>query len=1032
MAATLYLTSTSDAQLSSLGLQDSYSHRLTDTDCKDDYHPPLCSPSRETPEPPGSPAAASERRPAPNATSDGGRASWIEYSTGREAGNIEAWVGEMTETPTEVPSGLPMDCRRDVIPQTETLSLMADGLTPHGRSPPFITLDDPSLPHNDGDNDGDDDGSPAQSPFPPSRAQPPHAGQGLQSPDMGQRASGLHRLRDTQYVSSSPRHPSLPAAGIGAGPSTSGNSTTPIVPMSAGPSYSPAAAAAAMAIPISSNPRAFAQQPTYINPSSANPAYAPPQASKEEVCVECAMRDQDMADVDVTSPGIWERESDVLYEDLLRREEMEEMSGYSPPNENSSRPRAKGGKLTAENLKMWLAVTPKEPSSRQQTLDQYVKAQRSLLEAEALAHSRAMRESRMIDDRMRDAYAQLRRSAYELGSAAQPVDEAMGVRIKAPRSISTSLVPTSREVTLLESGMIVEHVDVKKEEKERRREERRERSRVRKSSRSSRGADVMSVYSLNTPMHTDSGFFSGIRSESRYSQSIAQRPTSLMTGGNERPQTMLRAQSQASFSDLQSIGSTTSPRRSRFFGFKNLSTGFRSQDSLAASGSMIDMHLALQREEQYLKLANRDNDALDLGSNAPTLRLADGYPAPLPPEQFEEVQATKKRKGLLKFWKIVTGQLSKREASHSRRSQSRSMDRSLDDAPLAPPPPLSYLVNQGSKRHLSTPSLPSAISPATISPYGTSPPTVPSSTFPSPTSSPRSTGDVGERIYREASGTEQDGLGGFADTSIPPEYDSRGRKTQSSWTMPSTTSPSSPPTLILASPSSQSKPATLRRDKSLPPLPGESSVEFPYQLRPQTVFTYEPQPMPTDTLLPPDPAFRSAETRRQSFGGVASRPFGPSRTLPMKGATVRGLRTPPFLAPDKYSEFGVTGMALGQWPSAQLSANSLQVPNDKPKKRKSKFGLSSLFGKKSAEHSDSNIVDPLDHTFRTSQDTRYMSMYVNENGYASPLSTSSHTPTPAPRTSMFSKRNLEELVDQDSEFIAYRYPSSDQRLDLVR
>lgn len=240
-----------------------------------------------------------------------------------------------------------------------------------------------------------------------------------------------------------------------------------------------------------------------------------------------------------------------------------------------------------------LSQNPKEPSSRQQTLDQYVKAQRSLLEAEALAHARAMRESRQLDDKMRDAYSQLRRSAYELGSSAQPMDDTGGVRIKAPRSVSTpnALLSHSREVTLLENGMIVEHVDVKKEERERRmREEKRERSRVRKTSKSSRAADVMSVYSLQTPLPTDSGFFSGIRNDSRYSQSISARPSSVMTAGNERPLTLLRAQSQASFSDMQSIGSAaTSPRRSRFFGLRNLSSGWRSQESFAPSGSMIDM-----------------------------------------------------------------------------------------------------------------------------------------------------------------------------------------------------------------------------------------------------------------------------------------------------------------------------------------------------------------------------------------------------------------------------------------------------------
>lgn len=174
------------------------------------------------------------------------------------------------------------------------------------------------------------------------------------------------------------------------------------------------------------------------------------------------------------------------------------------------------------------------------------------------------------------------------------MDDSGGVRIKAPRSASTpnAMQSHNREVTLLENGMIVEHVDVRMEERERKkREERRERSRVRKTSRGSRAADVMSVYSLQTPLPTatDSGFFSGARTDSRYSQSIAARPSSVITAGGERPTTLLRAQSQASFSDMQSVGSGTSPRRSRFFGLRNLSSNWRSRESFAPSGSMIDM-----------------------------------------------------------------------------------------------------------------------------------------------------------------------------------------------------------------------------------------------------------------------------------------------------------------------------------------------------------------------------------------------------------------------------------------------------------
>ena len=79
-----------------------------------------------------------------------------------------------------------------------------------------------------------------------------------------------------------------------------------------------------------------------------------------------------------------------------------------------------------------------------------------------------MRESRQIEDKMRDTYSQLRRSAYELGSSPNLADDgAGGLRIKASRSTSmpvTALAAdnsSGREVTLLENGLIVEGADVR-------------------------------------------------------------------------------------------------------------------------------------------------------------------------------------------------------------------------------------------------------------------------------------------------------------------------------------------------------------------------------------------------------------------------------------------------------------------------------------------------------------------------------------------------------------------------------------------
>ncbi|GAA5839686.1 hypothetical protein JCM5353_006660 [Sporobolomyces roseus] len=49
-----------------------------------------------------------------------------------------------------------------------------------------------------------------------------------------------------------------------------------------------------------------------------------------EVCVECMMRDRDMADVDVTTMGVWDRDSDVDWKEQLRWEE--ENPEFSPPS----------------------------------------------------------------------------------------------------------------------------------------------------------------------------------------------------------------------------------------------------------------------------------------------------------------------------------------------------------------------------------------------------------------------------------------------------------------------------------------------------------------------------------------------------------------------------------------------------------------------------------------------------------------------------------------------------------------------------
>lgn len=186
-----------------------------------------------------------------------------------------------------------------------------------------------------------------------------------------------------------------PSSGMPNGASFQEPQFSSVLTPNSAPMYKPTA------VPISANNRAIAQQPTYITPpSSPTPiavntiynyaggpygpdaipqgaynekpyklpmGFAPPDG--KEICVECAMRDEDMADVDATGPGVWDRESDVYYHELCRQEAEEQEERMRARASNSSseshavlkaidptRPRAKGHRLTEQNVKLWLSM----------------------------------------------------------------------------------------------------------------------------------------------------------------------------------------------------------------------------------------------------------------------------------------------------------------------------------------------------------------------------------------------------------------------------------------------------------------------------------------------------------------------------------------------------------------------------------------------------------------------------------------------------------------------------------------------------
>lgn len=374
--------------------------------------------------------------------------------------------------------------------------------------------------------------------------------------------------------------------------------------------------------------------------------------------------------------------------------------------------------------------------------------------------------------------------------------------------------------------------------------------------------------------------------------------------------------------------------------------------------------------------------------------------------------------------------------------------------PLAPPPPISYLMSRGPSadgalRHASTPSLPSMPSPkfGQQSP-GMSPPTAPSSLLPSPASLRRSGELEVAGPHGEGNGSvrydEQDMSKSALDESVKRQYSMNRKsvhsmKSETESRQPSMSGLLSPP-LPQGSMTPNRRPASVvAREKSLPPLPpGEQPARVhPSDIvRPRTYYdarTLPPGSGPAHDFLPPQAPFRSVDSRRQSFGGTASRPNLGFQTMPVTRPVDFDAASHRSFGP-KYDEFGSSRRSLGRLDNIQGNA---RTASPAPTKRKSKFGLSSLLGKKSEKREPEYTQENVEHQFPSMGYSPYDAQDdMTTNGYTTSTSRhstfSSNAPNPGLRMSVTSRKALEELVQQDPDFVAYRYPSSDQRLDLLR
>lgn len=390
----------------------------------------------------------------------------------------------------------------------------------------------------------------------------------------------------------------------------------------------------------------------------------------------------------------------------------------------------------------------------------------------------------------------------------------------------------------------------------------------------------------------------------------------------------------------------------------------------------------------------------------------------------------KKRRGLSRLWGLVTGTSKLETGAPPDPSQRRSFDRvHVDDYPLAPPPPLSYLVGRGTGdnggsalRHVSTPSLPSSVSP-NYPLSSASPPTAPSSLLPSPTSSrpiiipepadcrkapPVLPGSDGEQ---QPSPVPEEDQASVAQRSVHPttsEPDLRRRVSQ----LQNGPVPPVPRVPTLVTHASGEPSVGGWRDKLLPPLPGTPSPTVPSQgeMRPRTLYDMR-EVDSGQALTAPSRQFACAERRRQSFNGLGNFSSGLiTQTMPAR-------RT--GFDPEKYRTFG----------GSQSALVSVAPRMQQPPKRKSKFGFATLLGRKSSFPAQ----DPEPVEFPLGRSSASDARHEAELGmlYSNGEARQSH-PFPRLSMSLTTRKNLESLVDQSPDFVAYRYPSGNQNLPLLQ
>lgn len=960
---------------------------------------------------------------------------------------------------------------------------------PSGLSNGAGPYDNASMPRSTGEdaqrkNSGDSAGSNAMpvGPGPGTPSQRPYVDVSLQDPARASLPPG-------------PRHPQAPSR------ASTISQNAQLTPQAGRPTGQYPYTPATTVTPTPGNQQTQTRQPdadpyntfgaTTLQVQNAPRAQMPPPP--EEVCIECMMRDRDMADVIVTGPGIWDRDSDVHLRDLLEREDQEEMAWrerhaaeLAVPGNKLRPPRraSKGHRLTEQNLKIWLTLNPKEAHARLMTIDAYVKQQAALLVEEAEARAKAQQDAQRFDARVRDNYPQTRHSTYEPSSTGiASEDSASGARIPPPRSSMYEALPAGqkdhkRDTIILDSGMIVERVNLKREEKERLREQKKARKASQATDISTLSPGGYASPATPTPNGMDSDF------EPAYGN------MSVTSLGGLRPKSAplgVPIPKYASHASMDGKGH-------RFMGSKHWQAPWNSGASVAPSGSMMDMHVALDQEydqqiEQFGAPPRLSNQHAMSSFSLPASPRNQSRPHTADAMMHSRRSTSpdpraKKPSGFGKLWKMVR---SKKSESKHHTSSVINYAREDDMSTPLPPPRVPYAASQRSAmsphtRQASGPGsqpgyLPSPSHPRSISQSGgaISPTTAPSSSLPSPTSNRfpwrESTGDERRQsVYTKEVNGDAETLQGGSQMEPPqsvqyPEMSMQrpqptggsasseyGRLLPPNSNGAPARSPA-PSTAILSSSAHSPRPlSSIHKPLPLPPASPDTSARHT-SMSFQGGANYagaRPSTGSGADMYAPSVPFREDgyDARRQSFSDAL--PPGAAQTLQPK----RSIPAIAYNSGAQYADFGgqVDNYGLTPYSNGTLSDTSTKTKRrsrflpflSKKEKEKVPFAPQQLNGGFEG-YEPAPLAPPSRPAFGHSQRSQ-SSVSLNTPEYAAgthlgqPQQQLGYNDRARPMSGYSTFTNgqrpnkalIDQVVPRDNDFLAYRYPSVEQPSDVSR